>query len=788
MNPQAVQYTDSLGATRYRTLSGFSPGDSANALVDPLMGETYVNIVNRADILTADDFTSSPNKYLDNSLGYTLNGKFNLQPVNSIRVAIGGTYADRESRGYSRTVGLFNPDRASQNDQITKRGFVSMTHYLSDRTFYQVQADYSDVEAWSYNPNFGRDVNDVINYSDLDNPANEVAARYLRVRGDTLAQQFSDSQYPLNTVGRSLFSLPGAGSVGYSKSRSEQFRLTFNATTQLGIHQLEFGGEYEQRTFRAFSISGGGTRRLAGFVADGNQEQTGDTISVYSDVDYEDIQGFVSYYGYDFRGLNEVDDENLANFGLPTATDGDRNIAPLEPIYYAGYIQDKIEYRDLVVQLGLRLDVYDSNQRVLRDQFALVPIIRAGDLGSTPGSVGEDFAVYFSGDDITGYRDLDGQFYDANGQELAPGSVPTGRARETVNATRLQEGAFVDFEPEVTVQPRVGVTFPITDQALFFAHYDVLAQRPSTASFETLQDYQRRLGDPGTLGNPNLRPEKITEYEAGFRQRLGENAAIQISGFFRQIDDLIQLRALKNVFPNNYSTYQNVDFGTVKGVELEFDLRRFQNVSMNANYTLSYAEGTGSDATTTSRIFWLREANPFVPNFLSPLDFDRRHTANVSLDYRLGAGDGPMIAGTRLLENFGVNLLASFRSGKPYSRYLDPFPVDQQVRQSGLAGEINGDNLPSTFLLNMKVDRRFKVGGANLTAFLEMENVLDSDNTVSVWNATGQPNTDGYLETPGGIQDFPLGSVDRIYYQDRVDSPYNYGIPRQTRLGLRMNF
>ncbi len=789
-NPQSIQYTDSTGATRYRTLdtSVFQVGDSTANLVSSDLHETFVAIVPRADRLTEDDFTYENAKIGDTSEGYSLTGKFNLQPVNSVRVAIGGTYANRDNPSYSRGGGLFNRINGNKNDSETRRGFLTVTHYLSDRTFYQVQASYENFQAWSYNRNFSRDVEDVFNYADIDGVGNEVAARYLRTRGDTLAQQFSDSQYPATTVGRGLYSLPGSAPGGYSKSKREQLRFQFNATTQLGIHQLEFGGEYEQRTSRAFSISGTGARRLAAYQPDGNQELSADTITAYDQVKYENISGSIGYYGYNFRGLEEVDGENLARFGAQDATDADRNIAPIEPIYYAGYLQDKIEYRDLVVQLGARIDVYDANQRVLRDQFALVPVVRAGDVAGSPSSVGSDFAVYYSGDDITGYRDLDGQFYDTNGQELAPGLVPAGRARAIGDATQLQEAAFVDYEPSVTFQPRVGVTFPITDQALFFAHYDVLAQRPSTASFETLDAYQARLGDPGTLGNPNLKPEKITEYEAGFRQRLGENAAIQISGFFRQIDDLIQLRALKNVFPNNYSTYQNVDFGTVKGVELEFDLRRFNNVSMNANYTLSFAEGTGSDANTTSRIFWLREANPFVPNFLSPLDFDRRHTANVTLDYRLGAGDGPEIGGMRPLENFGINILSSFKSGKPYSRYLDPFPLDQQVRQSGLAGQINGANLPASFLLNKKLDRRFKVGGANMTAYLEVENVLNSNNVTNVYNATGQADTDGYLESPGGLQDFPVGSIDRFYYQNIVDSPYNYGIPRQTRLGLRLNF
>jgi outer membrane receptor protein involved in Fe transport len=798
--PQSIQYLDSTGATRYRPLPGdLASGTTTASLVDPDMGETFVDIVNRTDILEEDDFETSASKINDYSRGYTLTGKFNLQPVNAIRVAVGGTYADRDFRDYDRLSGLFNPDRAQQEDRETRRGFVTMTHYLSDRTFYQVQASYEDYRAWSYNPAFSRDVEDVFNYSDIDNPINAVAARYKTIvqrdedlGGPFIRQQFADNQYPLNVVGRNLYSLPGQRSVGYAKSRTEQLRFQFNATTQLGIHQIEFGGEYEQRTQRAFSISESGVQRIAGFAAgDTRQELGADTISAYSEVSYPAIVNNINYYGYDFRGINEVDSENLAAFAATNPSDEDLNIAPVEPIYYAGYLQNKIEYRDLVVQIGARIDVYDANQRVLRDQFALVPVVRASDIADAPASVGDDFAVYYNGDDITGFRDLAGRFYDANGQELAPGRTPQGRARaanEELGSSTLQEGAFEDYEPDVTFQPRVGVTFPITDQALFFAHYDVLAQRPSVNFIETLQDYQLRLGDPGTLGNPNLKPERVTEYEAGFRQRLGENAAIQISGFFRQIDDLIQLRALKNVFPNNYSTYQNVDFGTVKGVEVEFDLRRFNNVSMNANYTLSFAEGTGSDASTTSRIFWLREANPFVPNFLSPLDFDRRHTANVTLDYRLGDGDGPEIAGTRLLENFGFNILASFKSGKPYSRYLDPFPVDQQVRQSGLAGQINGSNLPASFLLNLKVDRRFSVGPADMTAFLEVENLLDADNVTNVWQATGSANTDGYLESPDGLQDFPRGTIDRFYYRNRIASPYNYGIPRQTRLGLRLNF
>ena len=40
--------------------------------------------------------------------------------------------------------------------------------------------------------------------------------------------------------------------------------------------------------------------------------------------------------------------------------------------------------------------------------------------------------------------------------------------------------------------------------------------------------------------------------------------------------------------------YQNIDFGTVKGFSTSYDLRRTGRVQMTTNYTLQFADGTGS--------------------------------------------------------------------------------------------------------------------------------------------------------------------------------------------------
>lgn len=814
--PQALRVLDANDQVAYRNLPANLPnGVTLQQLYDQGILQTGDHFasqddwtpVDRVTMLTAADFTNEaarPNNSLD---GTNLLAKFNISPVQSVRITLGGQLVDRSFDSFDLRQSLFNFDQHTRNDQNTRRGFFTWSHYLGTKTFYQLQADVQDYQAWSYDADFGRDMGDLFRYQDIDDPSNLTAQGYRRPvvtnRTGTIEQdsvvfnyRYSDSALPSLVGVYNLYAEAGASPVSYSKSRSQQMRFQGSAQTQVGLHQLEFGGEYEQRTLRSFNIGITGLRRIAQRYADGPNgscdfDATGAQCTTdYSSFSYSDLLDYTTYYGYSFNGLNEVDDENLADYAAGTNAD----IAPRRPIYYAGYVQDKLEYKDIVLNLGLRMDVYDSNQRVLYDRYSLLPVVRAGDAGLTNDLIGEDYAVYYNGNNVAGFRDREGRFYDVNGQVVTPNDVITNisvtpRVVDATAGNKLQEDAFTDYKPEAIFQPRVGVSLPVTDQALFFASYNVTAQRPSVNGFASLANYRNRLEGSGSIGNPNLKPEKTTQYELGFRQRVGERAALQIKGFYKQIDNLIQLRAYKNVFPGNYSTYENVDFGTVKGAEIEFDLRRTNNVELNANYTLQFAQGTGSDANTTGNIFWLREANPYVPNFISPLDFDRRHTANIALDYRLGNNEGPMIGGMNLLENFGINLVGQFRSGLPYSRLIAPYAFDNAVRLTGLRGQVNGQTMPSSFLLNLKIDRRFQVTQrAAMTAYLEVENLLDADNVTGVWQYSGLADEDGYLSTQAGLQERPVGSLSRDLYQFRLRTPGNYGIPRQTRLGVRLSF
>ena len=138
-----------------------------------------------------------------------------------------------------------------------------------------------------------------------------------------------------------------------------------------------------------------------------------------------------------------------------------------------------------------------------------------------------------------------------------------------------------------------------------------------------------------SLNNPNLKPEKTVDYELGFAKTLSLKSALKISAFYKELRDMIQVTNVLQAYPAQYYTYGNIDFGTVKGMSINYDLRRTNNVQMTANYTLQFADGSGSSATSGQSL-----VNTGQPNLRTtiPLSYDQRHAISASFDLLLSTG------------------------------------------------------------------------------------------------------------------------------------------------------
>ncbi|MCF8332741.1 MAG: hypothetical protein K9I47_01225, partial [Bacteroidales bacterium] len=512
--------------------------------------------------------------------------------------------------------------------------------------------------------------------------------------------------------------------------------------------------------------------------------------------------------------FNETDEN-----GYPT-----RPIPAFEPIYTAGYIQDKFAFKDLIFNVGLRVDRFDANQMVLEDPYLLFPTETASEVRGNnnfeeiPGNIGDDYAVYVDNADnpskIMGYRDGH-TWFDASGEEVADPEAAlddgNGIQPKLINPSSEQvtSEVFKDYEPQVSVMPRIAFSFPISDEALFFAHYDVLTQRPKNNLRMNPATYfflpNASLGTT-SINNPNLRPEQTIDYELGFQQKLSSTSSLVLSAFYREMRDQIQSYRYTGAYPTTYYSFRNLDFGTVKGMTVTYDLRRTKNIRLKASYTLQFAEGTGSNTGTAKAL--IQSGQPNLRTLL-PLNFDRRHQFNVSFDYRFKGGkqyNGPVttreIEGTdkvntiRWLQNTGVNIQMNGGSGTPYTKSSRIYPIGgQRVIQ----GSINGARKPSQFRFDLRLDRDIDITfgqGKNkrpttMNVYLQVLNLFDTQNVLNVYSATGNANDDGYLsadEWQTSINSRIDSQAYRTMYAMRINSPFNYSSPRRIRVGVNFKF
>ena len=78
-----------------------------------------------------------------------------------------------------------------------------------------------------------------------------------------------------------------------------------------------------------------------------------------------------------------------------------------------------------------------------------------------------------------------------------------------------------------------------------------------------------------------------------------------------------------------------------------------------------------------------------------------------------------------------------------------------------------------------------------MNVYVQVQNLLDAQNIISVYRATGNPEDDGYL-TSSSAQNVIDAKNDadsfRYLYSLAVNNPSNYSLPRMLRAGISFEF
>ncbi|MDZ7271692.1 MAG: TonB-dependent receptor [candidate division KSB1 bacterium] len=371
------------------------------------------------------------------------------------------------------------------------------------------------------------------------------------------------------------------------------------------------------------------------------------------------------------------------------------DVATYHPVSLMAYGQGQLEWRDFVVRAGARLEYFDAR--------ATVP------------------------------SDLQNP---ANAIAGAPPSYPKRTSRK------------------ISLAPRIGVSYPMTESAALFFAYGHFYQMPalgqifSNSDYRVLDELQAGGISYGVMGNPDIRPERTVQYEFGYKHALTPFLGLDVSIFYKDIRDLLGVEFVSTYAAAEYARLTNVDFGNVLGFTVAVDQRRIGPLSTMVDYTWQKAMGNSSDPRETAT----RAAAGEDPRPRQiPLNWDQRHTLNATV----------------LLEspkNFSVSAVLRYGSGQPYTPSL----------KAGFGGglETNSGRKPPFFRVDLRGEKYFRMGGVNLSLFARIVNLLDTR------------FVNGFVFDDTGSPDYSLNPVGQ---RATLANPGRYYPPRRVEVGIAVN-
>jgi outer membrane receptor protein involved in Fe transport len=328
------------------------------------------------------------------------------------------------------------------------------------------------------------------------------------------------------------------------------------------------------------------------------------------------------------------------------------------------------------------------------------------------------------------------------------------------------------------VSPRLGVSFPISEKSVMHFNYGVYYQVPRYTYLYTNLQGDISTGYP-LLGNPDLEPEQTTSYELGLDHLIGEELRLDVTAYYKDIEDLVTTRSSFKVAGMAVTHFTNADYGSVKGIDVSLEkLPITGHLGGSISYGYMVATGNGSNALDPYYTFLTSTEDTLAPLTEYALDFDQRHTVTAVLNYRVPSDWQSRLLGMKIPGAWGITMVGHYGSGLPYT------PTDASGNR---LGERNEGRLPASYTVDMRFNKDFPLGagGYPLSFFVEVDNLFNRHNVIDVYSRTGQPDNDG-VQTGAGLalDQNELDQFDQLYDHD----PQHYSPPRTIRAGFELNF
>jgi hypothetical protein len=414
------------------------------------------------------------------------------------------------------------------------------------------------------------------------------------------------------------------------------------------------------------------------------------------------------------------------------------------------------------------------------------------------------------------------------GQITSPGLVLDLGLRFDMFLPRINYPESISFpmlgirssENKFALNPRLGSTIMVTENNLFRINYGVFRQTPDFQYlFDVVFTDPFRVGNR-RRGNPELQFEKTIQYEFAYSRALTRDFSVTAGAYVKQLENLVASHPIDLSSPQQ-ATFANEDFGSVRGIEIVVRKRMGSTLGFTTSYTYQEAKGMVSDAFDLFNHVVYDPFSQFVIDLGDqefPLDFDQRHTANVSVEARLPDKWGE--TSPLMLPFSGLHLFSTieYGSGLPYTKMkLDSTVTGGIVIETLIPAEKpNASRLPYTLEWNLRMSRGFRIGNRNYTIFADIRNLLDRQNvlyydplTNPPWNSEtrfrqiARDATQDAISIPAESVEYSEqadlnrdrvvtpGEQEEVHYNalvDRWTPVLSYDEPRQVRIGLDIRF
>ena len=395
------------------------------------------------------------------------------------------------------------------------------------------------------------------------------------------------------------------------------------------------------------------------------------------------------------------------------------------------FIQDQIEYKGMIANVGLRLD------------------------------------CWFPGDYVTDALD-----------NPSPGIMNDPGLYELHQATRelyySETFNFFGYRGKGHLSPRLGISHPVTDRDVLFFSYGHFSQRPQKSNYIYSHLKSQSQATYQLFGNPNLNPSVTVAYELGIKHKFTSDLVLEATAFYKDLFDYITSENVSEQNPRygSHIMYFNRDHARSRGIEFKLQQRYSRYFSGRADFTYMIVTGKSSSPNTQLYI----EAGLIDEKTLGEeyMKWDKPIIFSADLNFRVPKGYEPRILGWKIPGDWGGRLRFEFQSGKRYTPII--------LHEGG--NDIYDDDSYSAlskpvYTIDLKLYKNFRTKWLTTQVFLEVENVFNFKVPQIINPLTGEP--------------YEVGDpVPYSWYDDPYDlppaDPSRYRSPRTVMVGVSWRF